>query len=166
MDKKNKNNKLFGLFNIVDLLIIVIVIAVLLVGVKIIRGNSQNSALVSEQNKEIKYVVNSQNQNIEAVKYVKVGDKVYNSVDSRYVGVVAAVDYTEQITPKFNPNTGVYEEYKIPNKYSINITIKGNGIESDENVIVEGSNIKIGSQLNVKGKGYVFVGYIVDIILE
>lgn len=165
-NKKNKNNKLFGLFNIVDLLIIIIVIAVLIIGVKIIRSNSQNSSLVAVQSKEIEYVVNSQHQYLEAVEYVKVGDKVYNSVNSDYLGVVSDVKYEEQIIPAFNVSTGLYENYKVPDKYSINITIKGNGTESDEDVIVEGSNIKIGTQINVKGKGYVFISYVIDIILD
>ncbi len=170
MEKNNKNkknnNKLFGLFNIVDLLIVLVVVVVLIVGVKVIRANSSDSSIISAQSKEIEYIVNSQNQSLESVDFIKVGDMVYNSVNSQYLGVVTDVQYTEQITPAFNANSGLYEEYKVPDKYSINITIKGNGVESEDNIVVEESNIKIGSQLNVKGKGYVFIGYIVDIILD
>jgi|GEM_PF-2785075 len=158
--------KFFGLLNIVDILIIIIVIAVAVFGIKVIRSNSNNSAISSAKTKEIEYVLNSQHQNLESVQYVKVGDKIWNSVNLQYLGVVTKVEYVNQTIPMFNPNTGAYEEYEIPNKYSINITIKGNGTESDENIVVEGSNIKIGTQLNAKGRGYVFISYVVDIILK
>lgn len=162
MNKK----KFFGLLNIVDVFIIIIVIAIAIFGIKIIRSNSNNSAISSAKTKEIEYVVNSQQQSLEAVKYVKVGDKIWNSVNLQYLGVVTNVEYVNQTVPMFNPSTGAYEEYEVPNKYSINITIKGNGTESDENIIVEGSNTKIGAQLNVKGRGYVFISFIVDILLK
>lgn len=158
--------RFFNVLNIVDILIIVIVIAVGILGIKIIKSNSSNSIISSAKTKEIEYVVNSQHQGIESVEYVKVGDKVWNSTNLQYLGVVTNVEYTKQTAPMFNPNTGLYEEYEIPNKYSINITIKGNGTESDENIVVEGTNVKIGTQLNVKGKGYVFIAYVVDILLK
>lgn len=158
--------KLFGVLNIVDILIIIIVIAIAAVGIRVIRSNSNNSVISSAKTKEIEYVVNSQHQSMEAVEYVKVGDQIWNSVNLQYLGVVTKVEYTKQTVPMFNPSKGVYEEYEVPNKYSINITIKGNGTESDDNIIVEGSNIKIGAQLNVKGRGYVFISFVVDILLK
>lgn len=166
MERNNKNNKLFGLFNIVDLLIIVVVIAVAAVGIKVIISNSQNSAIVPVKTKDIEYVVNAQSQNLESVQYVKVGDKIWNSVNSEYLGVVSSVEYKEQVVPMFNPETGEYEEYISPERYSINITIKGNGVESNDNISVEGTSVKIGKQLNVKGKGYVFIAFIVDILIK
>lgn len=158
--------KFFRVLNIVDILIIIVVIVIAAVGIKVIRSNSNNTAISSAKTKEIEYVVNSQHQSLEAVEIVKIGDKIWNSVNLQYLGVVTNVEYAKQTAPMFNPNTGAYEEYELPDKYSIYITIKGNGTESDENIFVEGSNIKIGSQLNVKGRGYVFISFVVDILLK
>ena len=41
--------------------------------------------------------------------------------------------------------------------------IEGSGTETDQDITVEGNVVKVGKEQNVKGKGYAFKGYIVEV---
>ena len=45
----------------------------------------------------------------------------------------------------------------------IYVTIEGNGTETEKDITVEGTTVKVGMELNVKGKGYAFKGIVVEV---
>lgn len=46
---------------------------------------------------------------------------------------------------------------------NIYVTIEGNGTETEKDITVEGTTVKVGMELNVKGKGYAFKGIVVEV---
>ncbi|MEI3523386.1 MAG: DUF4330 domain-containing protein [Anaerotignum sp.] len=63
----------------------------------------------------------------------------------------------------FNRTTNKYEMLPIPGYCNIYVEIEGSGTETDQDITVEDNVVKVGKEQNVKGKGYAFKGYIVEV---
>ena len=46
---------------------------------------------------------------------------------------------------------------------NIYVTIEGPGTETEKDITVNGTTVKTGMELNVKGKGYAFKGNVVEV---
>ena len=161
--ENKKKFKLFGIFNILDIIIVIAIVAAGFLGFKLIKSNSNNILFAGTGDQQIEYTVGAQKVTLDAINLIKVGDTVYKSENSQYLGIVTDIKYEEHTSIEYNQTTGEYMEYTFPELYNVNITIKGNGVQDDRDVVVEGLTIKIGTALNVKGKGYVFSGYVISL---
>lgn len=147
-------------FNIVDIIIIVIIICAIAVGVRVFRRFSSDASKGTQTiyfeflGKEVRY---------EGANKVKVGDKVYNSTNSTYIGVVDRVDVSPYFETVFNPVTGENAQVEIDHKCDVDITVKSDGYVTDEGFFPEGQNLRVGQEFFLKGKGYAFEGYIVGV---
>ena len=63
----------------------------------------------------------------------------------------------------FNRTTGKYEKVPVDGYSNIYVTIEGSGTETEKDITVEGTTVKVGMELNVKGKGYAFKGIVVEV---
>lgn len=160
---ENKKGKIFGIFNIVDIIIVLLIIVVGVVGFKIVR--SKDKIIASGGLKTIQYTVEGQNVVKEAAYFPKVGDEVYNSSTSEYLGVLTEVRVEEQMRIDYNNVKGIYEKHPAPNLYTVYVTIEGEGYDDNQNITVNDAVVKVGKDMSIKGKGYAFMGYIVDINL-
>ena len=150
------------LFNIVDIIIILLVIVAGLVGAKLFLGGGAEE-LGAAQTKTYSYVVTGHGVVEETVNFPEIGGKAFNSSTSAYLGTVtevSAVPYTETM---YNRETETYEKVPVTGYSNISVTIEGNGTETEKDIIVEGTVVKVGSLLNVKGKGYAFSGVIMEV---
>jgi len=155
-----KNRKLFGIFNIVDIILILLVIVAGFIGVKLFIGGGQEDTTAT---KTYTYVVQGRQVLDETVEVPVVGDKAFNSSTSAYLGVVkevASEPYTEVIYSKEN---SAYQKLPVEGYSDILLTIEGNGTETEKDITVEGTTVKVGMDLNVKGKGYAFKGIVVEV---
>lgn len=164
MKSGDKKGKLFGILNIVDIVIIVLILVVGAVGISIVIKNDEVVAVGGT--KSITYTVEGQNVVADAAHLPKVNDKVYNSSTSNYLGEVSKVEIMNQTKVEFNTQKGIYEKYEVPNLFTVHLTIKGSGFDTDQNITVEDTVVKVGKELNVKGKGYAFGGFIIAVNLE
>ena len=157
-----KNRKLFGIFNIVDIILIVMVIAAGIIGAKMFLGGS-DEADTAVDTKTYSYVVMGQDVVEEIAELPVVGGNAYNSSTSAYLGVVADVKtepYTETV---YNEAAGKFEKAPVEGYSNIYLTIEGKGAETEKDITVEGTTVKTGMELNVKGKGYAFMGIVVEV---
>lgn len=157
-----KSKKLFGIFNIVDIILILLVIVVGIVGAKMFLGGSNDSAATAET-KTYSYVVMGQEVVEETANFPVVGGNAYNSSSSAYLGVVKDVKVEPFTETMFNRTTGEYEKVPVDGYSDIYVTIEGNGTETEKDITVEGTTVKVGMELNVKGKGYAFKGIVVEV---
>lgn len=155
-----KSKKLFGLFNIVDLLILLLVIVAGVIGVKLFLGGGSEAASTG---KTYTYVVEGREVLEETADMPVIGEKVYNSSTAEYLGVVKEVSSSPFTETIFSREIGVYQ--KLPTEGYINmlLTIAGTGTETEKDITVEGTTVKVGMELNVKGKGYAFQGIVVEV---
>lgn len=155
-----KNRRLFGIFNIVDVMIILLVIVVGIVGFKLFNGGEEVNPAAT---KTYTYVVQGQEVLAETVEAPVIGEKVFNSSTAAYLGVVkeiASEPYTEVI---YSKEIGEYQQLPTEGYSNLFLTIEGNGTETEKDITVEGTTVKVGMELNVKGKGYAFKGIIVEV---
>lgn len=92
-----------------------------------------------------------------------VGGKVFESSTSAYLGTVSKVWSKPNEEASFNRTTNKYEKMPVPGYCDLYIAITGKGTETEEDITVEGTVVKVGDEINVKGKGYAFEGYIVEV---
>ena len=157
-----KTKKLFGVFNIVDIILILLVIAAAAVGAKMFLGGG-NSAKTAAETKTYSYVVMGQQVLDETADFPVVGGNAYNSSTSAYLGTVKEVA-TEQFTETvYDKDTSKFHKVPVEGYSNIYVTIEGSGTETEKDITVNGTTVKTGMELNVKGKGYAFKGIVVEV---
>ncbi|MBR6543761.1 MAG: DUF4330 domain-containing protein [Anaerotignum sp.] len=157
-----KTKKLFGVFNIVDIILILLVIAAAAVGAKMFLGGGSNAETAAET-KTYSYVVMGQQVLDETADFPVVGGNAYNSSTSAYLGTVKEVA-TEQFTETvYDKDTSKFHKVPVEGYSNIYVTIEGPGTETEKDITVNGTTVKTGMELNVKGKGYAFKGIVVEV---
>ena len=157
-----KSRNLFGVFNIVDIILILAVIAVGAVGAKMFLGGS-GEADTAATTKTYSYVVMGAEVLDETADFPVVGGNAYNSSTSAYLGTVkevAAEQFTETI---YDKETSKFHKVPVEGYSNIYVTIEGPGSETEKDITVNGTTVKTGMELNVKGKGYAFKGIVVEV---
>lgn len=155
-----KSRKLFGVFNIVDIILILAVIVVGAVGAKMFLGGSTDTAAAT---KTYSYVVMGAEVLDETADFPVVGGNAYNSSTSAYLGTVKEVA-TEQFTETiYDKDTSKFHKVPVEGYSNIYVTIEGPGTETEKDITVNGTTVKTGMELNVKGKGYAFKGIVVEV---
>ena len=157
-----KSKKLFGVFNIVDVILILAVIVVGAVGAKMFLGGGSSTDTAAET-KTYSYVVMGQEVLDETADFPVVGGNAYNSSTSAYLGTVKEVA-TEQFTETvYDKDTSKFHKVPVEGYSNIYVTIEGPGSETEKDITVNGTTVKTGMELNVKGKGYAFKGIVVEV---
>lgn len=149
--------------NAVDIVIILLVLAIGVGGFFVLR--SRNEIVNSGGMKTITYTVEGQNVVENAANMPKIGDEVYNSSTSEFLGTLTDVKVEPQKRIAYNNTKGVYEKYDVPGLFTVYVTISGDGFDTEKDITVNGTVTKVGKELSVKGKGYAFMGYIVGVNL-
>ena len=157
-----KSRKLFGVFNIVDIILILVVIAVAAVGAKMFLGGG-SSAETAAETKIYSYVVMGQEVLDETAEFPVVGGNAYNSSTSAYLGTVKEVATEEFTETVYDKETSKFHKIPVEGYSNIYVTIEGPGSETEKDITVNGTTVKTGMELNVKGKGYAFKGVVVEV---
>ena len=157
-----KSRKLFGVFNIVDIILILAVIAVAAVGAKMFLGGGSSTETAAET-KTYSYVVMGQEVLDETVEFPVVGGNAYNSSTSAYLGTVKEVATEEFTETVYDKETSKFHKIPVEGYSDIYVTIEGPGSETEKDITVNGTTVKTGMELNVKGKGYAFKGVVVEV---
>jgi hypothetical protein len=157
-----KSKKLFGVFNIVDIILILAVIAVAAVGAKMFLGGGSSTETAAET-KTYSYVVMGQEVLDETAEFPVVGGNAYNSSTSAYLGTVKEVATEEFTETVYDKETSKFHKIPVEGYSNIYVTIEGPGSETEKDITVNGTTVKTGMELNVKGKGYAFKGVVVEV---
>lgn len=157
-----KSKKVFGIFNIVDILLILIVLVGGIAGGRMLLGG-KNAADGGADTKTYSYVVMGEEVVAETADFPVVGGNAYESATTTYLGVVQDVKAEPFTETVFNRATGQYEKVAVAGYSNIYLTIAGSGTETEKDITVEGTTVKVGMELNVKGKGYAFKGIVVEV---
>ena len=157
-----RNKKLFGVFNIVDIILILLVIAAAAVGAKMFLGGGSSTETAAET-KTYSYVVMGQEVLDETAEFPVVGGNAYNSSTSAYLGTVKEVATEEFTETVYDKDTSKFHKVPVEGYSNIYVTIEGPGTETEKDITVNGTTVKTGMELNVKGKGYAFKGIVVEV---
>lgn len=146
-------------FTIIDALIILIILAVVAVGVlKLAPG------IMSGGKKEkVKFTVMVNKADEGISKVVGIGDEVSISFSEKAYAVVTGVSEKEHIESEFNQNTGKYVSQPVEGKCDVIINLECNASISDTEIANGEVPVRVGSEMPVRGKGYTFKGYVVEV---
>lgn len=153
--------KKFGRLNVVDILIVFAVILVLAGGGYYLLHKQSPEA--QAQVKTYTYVVEGQEVVSDIIDMPTIGQNIYNSSTSEYLGTLVDFSYEESTETVFDYEAGEYKKVPLNGYSDLTVTISGSGVEDDANITVEGTVVKVGKELNIKGKGYAFKGIVIEV---
>ncbi len=159
----DEKGRLFGKVSIIDLLVILIFAMVLFVGLKLVFREETTVAVVAENQESIRYIIEIQKVRTPFEEMPKPGMAVYNSSKNFYIGDVYEVDYETYQTLEENTTSGTIELVSQEGLLTVYITVEAIADVSDIGYTVGSQEIRIGTQVPVKGKGFASYGYIVGL---
>lgn len=146
-------------FTVIDALIILAVLAVIAVGTlkfapslftKAEKGRAEFTVLISEKDMSF-------------AEAMSVGDKVTLSLTEKDGGVIKSIDVKTAETLAFNSIDGSYSIEEIEDKRDIYVTVEADVKTSELAVMTGGTELRVGEQIPVRGKGYATNGFIIEV---
>jgi hypothetical protein len=154
-----KEGKIFGKINIIDFSVIVLIILLILTAY--LKFGVLGKTNKVDESAKIIYDFKIPAVRMYTIDSVRIGDDVYDSQTSNYIGKVIDVKYTKAIQsiPKEDGTIVVTE---MLDKYDMTITIETNGVENDKGYFANGNiELKVGGDIMIetkyaKSKGTIF----------
>lgn len=149
-------------FGILDILIIAIVCVLLVIGVKVLSG--QTPVTVAEEKPEIEFTLEIKTADKILVEQIKENDIIYNGKNKATFGKITNIKVVPATEITADINSGKYKMNTYDDKFDIYIDIIGNADSiTDKHITIAEEKLKIGSLIHISSKDYVASGYIVEI---
>lgn len=153
-------------FNSIDLIIILVVAAVIAAGIYMLapkKGGSTEGAAAGNRNVKATIQIELMKKEAYLTELPKVGDSVTIGVKEKMPAVVTKVESkpAEEISYDLNVGTASWQE--IPNMYDIYITMEADAVETQKDIEINGSAIRIGDSDAVRSKGWAGHGFITQL---
>ena len=152
-------------FNGMDLFIILVIVAVALAGSYLLFGR-EGGSVVSSQNVLVRTVVELDVEDKEFADLIKVGDTVAIGEKDKMMTTVESVDAIPAAANGYDIVSGRVIMAEIPDKYDVQITLIGDGTETDKDVQISGTAIRVGQKVVVSSKNFAGEGYVVGLETE
>ena len=140
----------------IDTVIVLVAAAVLAAGAYVLKPSG-----ISEK-KKVTVTVMIAEKDEEVAAAMNEGDKVILSLTERDSGTVTAVKAEPSKRLTYNSIEGNYDYINIENKEDIYVTIEADCNITDTAAMTGSTDIKVGKQIPVRGKGYAANGYIIS----
>lgn len=145
-------------FNLFDALIILLALAALF-GALLLRNRSTGTELMRET-VPVRVTVELASSPVELGDHIHVGDDVFRSTDGTYLGKVQAVRSEPHEAVIFSNLTEHYVVYNCEDTSDVYVTIEGDGYYTKKSLVLESVDVRIGTELPIKGKGFAHMGYV------
>lgn len=154
-------------FNVMDCLIVIGVVLCLFGGLYIF-GNLKETSSKGADTAKMRYTVEFTKRDKTAAEMFSAaaerGDICFVSEKERAEATLIDAKCTPAKMLTTNLETGETFWAEIPDSYDIVVTLESNGHETETTVTAgEGTNLKIGEEISVKGKGYAGYGFITSL---
>lgn len=146
-------------FTMIDALIILVVIAVAVVAMKKLAP----SMFMKTEKNTAEFTVLISEKDISFADAMSVGDRVTLSLTEKDGGVIKAIDTKVAEKMAFDSIDGSYKIQKIEDKRDVYVTIDADVETSDLYVKTGGTEIRVGEEIPVRGKGYATKGFIIEV---
>jgi hypothetical protein len=149
-------------FTVIDALIILVVIAVIAVGAVKFAPSLFNK---SEKSK-VQFTVMITGKDHEFAEAMQVGDRVTLSLTEKDGGEIADIETKVAEMMVFDSIDGSYKIQQLEGKEDIYLTVEADVKETDLSIKTGDTDIRVGEQIPVRGKGYATSGFIIDVTEE
>lgn len=141
----DNKGKVFGKINIIDLCVILVIIAA--IGVTVFKFGFSAHSNVSATNGTVTYTVTTKGVRNFTVKSFKVGDKMYDKENDKYMGDVVSVS-SEPAMDYITCADGSIKYVSLPERYDLTVVVSSPARISGEEIITSG-----GKQIFLNQKG-------------
>lgn len=148
-------------FNLFDAVIILLVLAV--VGAALLLRDRSTGADPARATVPIRYTVELTRAPQDMANQMRVGDDIYRSTDSAYMGKIVDVRSVPHLENAFLPEANRFVRYEVPESFDIYVTVEGQGYWDGKDIFVESVSPKICGEMFVKGKGFARLGFVCGI---
>jgi hypothetical protein len=90
-------------------------------------------------------------------------DIIKDSVKGYYLGKAYNVEVKPDKVINFDAAGGRFIETESPGRFSVYLSVIGNGVETADELRCEGQAVRVGQKMSAKGKGYAQTGYITEV---
>ena len=148
-------------FNLFDAVIILLALAV--VGAAVLLRDRSTGADTARGTVPVRYTVEMTRTPQDMVNQMHVGDDIYRSTDSAYMGKIVDVRSGPHLEREFLPEAGRFVLYEVPESLDVYVTVEGQAHWDGKDIFVESVSPKICGEMFVKGKGFARLGYVCGI---
>lgn len=149
-------------FTFIDFFIIFFALAVIVTGVFFLKSGAGSD---TEMNK-VHFTVLATNQQKGISELINEGDDVVISFSEDVHATVSEAYEEDRKDYYFNTFTGRYVQGKVQGKSDVYVKLTADADITDTAIIRDGLPIRVGDEMPVRGKGYVVLGYVVDVTEE
>ena len=157
----NEKGRLFGLINVIDLIIILILALVIFAGVYIVGSGALARGERTEVNFTVEFI--GVEEWFADIVEKNIGGEVRDSVRGDYLGVITHVERASRKLISWNAIDERFQSEPVPGEYTVLMSVRANGTESDSEILAEGQPIRVGLEVFIKGLGFAREGYVVEL---
>lgn len=150
--------------NVVDIVIVLLLAgSVFIVGYVIgIFGGATSSG----EDRMVYFTIEMTYLREDFVELISVGDSIRDSVRGDVLGVVDSFTVAPTDIATIDRVNAEFIMTIVPERYTVLLTVRGRGTETESRIAVEGNNITVGQMMSIRGKGYAGMGFITTIRTE
>ncbi len=147
-------------FNLLDIVILLIALIIGFIGYRILN---RNQATIIENTEKVVYQIRTSETIPEVYDMISEDTSLYNSEKNYYMGKITKKEKEPSVRLGTDMTSGKTVENEIDDLVDIILTVEADAKKVDNNYMMGELDIKVGNQVNVKGKGYAASGYIVKV---
>lgn len=148
-------------FNIFDVVIIALVLLALAAALLLRdRSTGQDAA---RDTAPMRFMVELAKAPLGMADQIHVGDPVYRSTDSVYLGTVADIRCVPHLEREYISAVGRFIAYEYEENCDIYVTIENEGYSTARDIVIGTITPKICGEMYIKGKGFARLGYVLDV---
>lgn len=144
---------------IIDILIVLVIVS----GVLYVLKPFSKKGEITKSNTEIEYTFETIEVGQEFINQLEIGKDVYDSNKNYYLGKIKSFNVVPFRDKFEDTKNGTITLVDVPNQYNVLIDVEAKAVISNDTIIVDGEEIRVGLYIPVKGKGFASYGYIVKI---
>lgn len=146
----DQRGRIFGKLNVFDLLVLLVLLALVFFASNKYIGKSTTSAVAT---KDLTFKLFIHNVREITTETIQVGDKVSHFETNELMGEIMEKEIMPALTQVVTWD-GAIVNAEIPEKFDMLLTVKGEGIVTDREIILASKPIRLGSQVKVRTNRY------------
>lgn len=149
-------------FTVIDAIIILVIIAVIAVGAVKLAPSMFNRA----EKEKIEFTILISGKEPNFSEAMSIGDRVTLSLTEKDGGVISDIRTEPAELMVFDSIDGSYKIQQLEDKEDIYLTVEADVTISDLVIKTGDTEIRVGEQIPVRGKGYATTGFIIEVTEE
>ncbi|MBE5039198.1 DUF4330 domain-containing protein [Ructibacterium gallinarum] len=145
-------------FNAIDFVILILLIAALAAGSLFLSKRSNQKGVT--QNAKIEFMVELTSQEKEFADLPQVGDSVSVGEKEKMPATVTKVEVLPAKTMGYDTVNGRIFETTVPDRYDVQITLQGDGMETENTLEINNNAIRVGMGAAMKSKNWAGFGFV------